>query len=83
VTNQGNNTVVKDAFKNNPPPSLPTLDETPCADLWEPPLLPIKSLNTSATMLHYIIVPVEEVEPKKKKQLIQHQAYWANINQQI
>ena len=29
------------------------------------------------------MVPIEEAEPKKKKQLIQHQAYLTNVNQQI
>jgi hypothetical protein len=77
VTNQGNNAVVKDAFKNNPSPGLFTLDETLYANLGEPPSpltslgeplsLPIKSLNTSATTPHYIIIPVKEVKLKKKK----------------
>jgi hypothetical protein len=62
-----NDAVVKDTFINDPPPSLSTLDKTLYVNLEEPPLLSTKSLNTLAMTPHYIIVPVKEVELKKKK----------------
>ena len=113
MTGQGDNAIVVDASKNNPPPGLPTPDKTlkpnlgepsllhadlgkppslpiylretppPLTGLGEPPSLPIKFLNTLAKKKpHYVMVPVK-VTKLKKKQLIQHQAYLANINQQI
>ena len=82
ATNQSDDAGVKDAFKNNPLAGLPTPDETPRAGLGEPPSLPTKSLNTSATKPHYVMVPVEEAEPKKK-QSMRHQAYLTDVNQQI
>ena len=53
--------------KNDSALGLPTLNETPKLSLKVSLLLPIKSLNTSASKKpYYIIIPAKEAEPKKK-----------------
>ena len=49
--------------KDDSTPGLPTPDETPEPDSLEPPP---PSLSTSAKKPHYVMVPTDEAEPKKK-----------------
>jgi hypothetical protein len=49
--------------KDDSTPGLPTPDETPEPDSPEPPP---PSSNTSAMKPHYVMVPTDEAEPKKK-----------------
>ena len=49
--------------KDNSTPGLPTPDKTPEPDSLEPPP---PSSSTSAKKPHYVIVPTDEAEPKKK-----------------
>ena len=49
--------------KDDSTPGLPTPDKTPEPDLLEPPP---PSSSTSAKKPHYVMVPTDEAEPKKK-----------------